>query len=91
MVFLLNRLNTHQELYKALSRVVNNKKDVRETTEVDNHVSKLFLFDFEQSGIHLPERERQKVVQLNDHILQVKLHYFNVKVFFYFIIFLPSR
>lgn len=42
-----------------------------ETTEIDDHVAKLFLFDFEQCGINLPEEQRQKVVELNDYILQV--------------------
>jgi len=38
---------------------------------VDQHVAQLFLFDFEQSGIHLPEIERKRVVALNDSILQL--------------------
>jgi intermediate peptidase len=38
---------------------------------VDQHVARLFLFDFEQSGIHLPEAERKRVVALNDSILHV--------------------
>lgn len=38
---------------------------------IDDHVAKLFLFDFEQCGIHLPERQRRRVVELNDRILQV--------------------
>lgn len=42
-----------------------------ETNEVDQHVAKLFLFDFEQCGIHLTEDKRQEVVELNDYILQL--------------------
>ena len=37
------------------------KKDICQTTEVDDHVAKLFLFDFEQNGIHLEEKLRQRV------------------------------
>lgn len=40
-------------------------------TEVDEHVGRLFMFDFELCGIHLPEDQRRKVVQLNDYILQL--------------------
>lgn len=45
--------------------------DIVPTNEVDQHVGNLFLFDFEQSGIHLEEDLRQKVVRLNDIILQL--------------------
>jgi len=38
-------------------------------TEEDRHVGGLFLFDFELNGIHLEERKRQYVVDLNNYIL----------------------
>ena len=57
-------------MYSALRAVVDTK-DKFETSTVDDHVSRLFLFDFEQCGIHLPEAERKKVVALNDAILQL--------------------
>lgn len=38
-------------------------------TEEDHHVGELFLFDFELNGIHLEERKRQYVVDLNNFIL----------------------
>ncbi|XP_046734920.1 mitochondrial intermediate peptidase [Diprion similis] len=65
----VEKLNTHKELYNSLLHVVKNG-DVVKTTEVDDHVAKLFAFDFEQCGIHLIEEQRQKVVHLNDRILQ---------------------
>lgn len=64
------RLNTHYDLYKVLKEVVT-KGDKFLTNEIDNHVASLFLFDFEQSGIHLSKFERQKVVALNDAILNL--------------------
>ncbi|XP_063979777.1 mitochondrial intermediate peptidase isoform X2 [Diachasmimorpha longicaudata] len=67
---IVEKLNTHRGLYNALLRVVEDG-DIQSTTEIDRHVSKLFLFDFEQCGIHLPETLRQEVVALNAHILQV--------------------
>lgn len=67
---IVEKLNTNKTLYKALNGVVVNG-DIVATNEVDQHVGKLFLFDFEQSGIHLKEDLRQKVVRLNDAILQV--------------------
>lgn len=63
-------MNTNRELYQALKNVVENG-DIVPTTEDDNHVAKLFLFDFEQSGIHLPEKTRTEVVDLNNAILQL--------------------
>ncbi|XP_018336181.2 mitochondrial intermediate peptidase, partial [Agrilus planipennis] len=67
---LVEKLNTNLELYKALKEVVDNG-DLFKTDKLDNHVAQLFLFDFQQCGIHLPEAERKKVVLLNDTILQV--------------------
>lgn len=67
---IVENLNTHKEIYKALQKVVE-EGDLMETTDVDKHVAKLFLFDFEQSGIHLKDKEREKVVRLNDYILQL--------------------
>ncbi|XP_035907531.1 mitochondrial intermediate peptidase isoform X2 [Anopheles stephensi] len=66
---IVEKLNTHKTLYNALKTVVDDG-DTFETTDVDKHVAKLFLFDFEQSGIHLEEAARQRVVFLNDCILQ---------------------
>ncbi|CAD6242171.1 GSCOCG00009431001-RA-CDS [Cotesia congregata] len=67
---IVEKLNTHRELYTSLSKVVASG-DIVPTSEIDNHVSKLFLFDFEQCGIHLPENLRRQVVRINDKILQV--------------------
>ncbi|XP_062710456.1 mitochondrial intermediate peptidase [Aedes albopictus] len=67
---IVEKLNTHKRLYKALKQVVD-QRDLMETTDVDKHVAELFLFDFEQCGIHLKENDRQKVVFLNDCILQL--------------------
>lgn len=50
---------------------VSQNGDIVEMDELDKHVVDLFLFDFEQSGIHLDETARQKVVYLNDCILRL--------------------
>ncbi|KAB7495062.1 Mitochondrial intermediate peptidase [Armadillidium nasatum] len=65
---LVEKLNTNKALYDSLHEVVKNGDKVP-TTEVDDHVAKLFLFDFEQSGIHLEEAKRIKFVELNERIL----------------------
>ncbi|XP_052895297.1 mitochondrial intermediate peptidase [Anopheles moucheti] len=67
---IVEKLNTHKKLFNSLKSVVDNG-DKLETTDVDKHVARLFLFDFEQSGIHLEEEARQRVVFLNDCILQL--------------------
>ncbi|XP_076395514.1 mitochondrial intermediate peptidase isoform X2 [Megachile rotundata] len=67
---MVEKLNTHREIYNALKQVVDNG-DIQKTSTVDDHVAKLFLLDFEQCAIHLPESIRENVVQLNYHILQV--------------------
>lgn len=67
---LVERLNTDIDLYNSLENVVKNG-DTIQTNDTDDHVAKLFLFDFEQSGIHLGETDRNKIVSLNDFILQL--------------------
>ncbi|KAH8272625.1 hypothetical protein KR018_010190 [Drosophila ironensis] len=72
----VENLNTHKPLFQALSQVVE-QGDTQPTSEVDQHVARLFLFDFEQCGIHLPEQERLRVVRLNDAILQLGQKFMN--------------
>lgn len=67
---IVEKLNTDRELFGALKDVVDNG-DRMPTNEIDDHVSRLFLFDFEQCGIHLEENLRQRVVYLTDCILQL--------------------
>lgn len=64
----MEKLNTDRELYGAL-KGASGHNDITHTTPVDEHVSQLFLFDFEQSGIHLDNERRSRVVYLNDFIL----------------------
>ncbi|RZB40417.1 mitochondrial intermediate peptidase, partial [Asbolus verrucosus] len=65
---LVEKLNTNIKLYEALKGAVC-CNDSLPTSEVDNLVGKLFLFDFEQCGIHLSEQKRNQVVELNNKIL----------------------
>lgn len=69
-VSLIFRLNTHKELYETLKRV-SVEGDIIPMDELDKHVVELFLFDFEQSGIHLDEEARKSVVYLNDCVLRL--------------------
>ncbi|KAK4308771.1 hypothetical protein Pmani_019553 [Petrolisthes manimaculis] len=71
---LVEKLNTHRKLYDSLSEVVY-RGDKFPTTDVDKLVAKLFLFDFEQSGIHLSDENRGKVVRLNESILTLGQHF----------------
>ncbi|XP_063878563.1 mitochondrial intermediate peptidase-like isoform X2 [Scylla paramamosain] len=73
---LVEKLNTHAKLYQCLREVVLHG-DHMPTTEVDQHVARLFLHDFEQSGIHLNENQRQRVVSLNELILTMGQHFMN--------------
>lgn len=50
----ISRLNTNLSLYESLKKVAENG-DLFATDAIDDHVVDLFLFDFEQSGIHLCE------------------------------------
>ncbi|MCL4132360.1 UNVERIFIED_CONTAM: hypothetical protein GTU68_064770 [Idotea baltica] len=65
---LVEKLNTNKALYDSLKEVTIHG-DKFPTTEVDDHVAKLFSFDFEQSGIHLSDDKRVQVADLNEKIL----------------------
>ena len=56
----VERLNTDVQLFESLRNSVENPLSYIQTEEVDDHVAKLFLLDFYQCGIHLPDNERQK-------------------------------
>ena len=52
----LFRLNTNVEIHRALREALT-RGDKMPTTPMDDHVARLFMFDFEQSGIHLEEEK----------------------------------
>ena len=67
---IVEELNTNRELYDKLKYVIENG-DVCPTDAIDDYVAKLFLFDFEQCGIHLDKEKREQVVKYNEFILNV--------------------
>ena len=54
------RLNTNQVIFNALKQVIQ-EGDIVPTDDLDNRVLQLFLFDFEQSGIHL-DKDKVSVI-----------------------------
>lgn len=71
---LVERLNTDVDLFESLRASVEDGQDTM-GDDVDQHVGKLFLLDFYQCGIHLPYEDRQKVVEINDSLLQIGQHF----------------
>lgn len=67
---LVEKLNTNTAIHKALLTVLE-KGDVVDMDGVDRRVAELFMFDFEQSGIHLERKKRQRFVELNESILML--------------------
>lgn len=58
----VERLNTDLRLYQALEKS-------KFQDQLDEYVASLFLFDFEQSGIHTHDRDQ--ILQLNESILKL--------------------
>ena len=54
MFYYITRLNTDVDIHQALQNVIHHG-DIVELSDVDKRVGELFMFDFEQSGIHLEE------------------------------------
>jgi len=63
---LVEKLNTHYDFYKALKNAVKYGEDIDSVTMA---VADLFLFDFEQSGIHLPPSKQKLAMDLHEAIL----------------------
>jgi len=64
---LVENLNTNAAIYSALEKALA-EGDVNPVDEMERRVGELLLFDFQQSGIQLPEKQRQRFVQLNEAI-----------------------
>ena len=71
---LVEKLNTNQDIYTALRHILDNGEKF-EVDDVDKHVAELFMFDFEQSGIHLEESKRKRFVHLNESILMLGTYF----------------
>lgn len=65
---LVERMNTNTELYEKAKEVY----ESGEGDETDRRVLKLYLIDFERSGIRLNEPNRLKYLQLNEDILHLE-------------------
>lgn len=64
---IVEKLNTNLKLYNKLKSEYESSNNSMD--DCDKRVCKLFLIDFEQSGIHLDETTRNKFVQLNDQLI----------------------
>lgn len=65
---LVEVLNTNTVIYEALKKAIE-MGDCCPMDEVDRRVAELFLFDFQQSGIHLDEHKRREFVELSEIVL----------------------
>lgn len=68
---LVEKLNTNRELYIKLKDSLNSSG----MDDCDKRVCKLFLVDFEQSGIHLDEKYRQQFVNVNDELVNLLMNF----------------
>ncbi|ORX51316.1 zincin [Hesseltinella vesiculosa] len=65
----MNTLNTDTRLYKVLAKVLDDSTIVSQFTPDEHAAAIVFLRDFEKSGIHLPDAQRQQFVELSDRII----------------------
>ena len=62
---IVEKLNTNLDLYSKLKK----SYEFDPMDERDRRICRLFLIDFEQSGIHLNENIRNQFVQVNDELI----------------------
>ncbi|KAI8098999.1 uncharacterized protein BX664DRAFT_288849 [Halteromyces radiatus] len=67
----MNTLNTDTRIHKVLAQVLENKAIVSQFTPDEHAAAIVFLRDFEKSGIHLPDKQRNQFVELSDRIIQL--------------------
>nr|XP_039262871.1 mitochondrial intermediate peptidase-like [Styela clava] len=68
---MVEELNTHSSLHKAMHDVVKDKELMASFDDETRRVAELFMFDFEISGIHLDSNKRSKAVKLHEEILNL--------------------
>lgn len=66
----VEELNTNQHLYNVLKNLTSSPQ-FQSYDEVTRRTAETFLHDFEISGIHLDSSKRERVVDLNNQILQL--------------------
>ncbi|KAI9189404.1 Mitochondrial intermediate peptidase [Blastocladiella emersonii ATCC 22665] len=74
---LLHTLNTNAELYAVLRHAVD--ANVADLDDLEARNAAVFLRDFEQSGIHLPDAQRKKHVALSDAMTVHARDFFSFK------------
>uniref|UniRef100_A0AAR2K7D8 Mitochondrial intermediate peptidase n=1 Tax=Pygocentrus nattereri TaxID=42514 RepID=A0AAR2K7D8_PYGNA len=67
----VEKLNTNVELCKSLKNLLDNEEIMAKLDPETRRVAELFMFDFEISGIHLDEKQRKEVVNLNVRLLDL--------------------
>jgi intermediate peptidase len=74
---IVEKLNTNLELYKKLRTFYETADENKhfEIDECDKRVTKLYLADFEQSGIHLDEDNRRNFVQVNNKLIEILMKF----------------
>ncbi|XP_070538746.1 mitochondrial intermediate peptidase-like [Ptychodera flava] len=68
---MVEKLNTHVKLHNSLRKLLDNEQVFGAMNSECRRVAELFMFDFQQSGIHLSAGKRRKVVKLNSEILRL--------------------
>jgi hypothetical protein len=72
---IVEKLNTNRPLYLMLKESVENAEAATRLDECDKRVSRLFIADFELSGIHLNEKVRRNFVQVNDELINLLMKF----------------
>lgn len=72
---IVETLNTNLELYLKLKESIESDELSSKMDDCDKRVCRLFLADFEQSGIHLDKPTRNKFVNLNDQLVNTLMKF----------------
>ncbi|CAJ0826912.1 3870_t:CDS:2 [Entrophospora sp. SA101] len=84
LCFYMNSLNTNTDLYKVLNQVLSTPDITAKFSPEELQVAKIFLRDFEKSGVNLPSSDREQYVQLSNKIITLGQQFIHppLRVFF---------
>ncbi|TDH72120.1 hypothetical protein CCR75_001239 [Bremia lactucae] len=71
----IQNLNADKNLYKSIKSVTKNKEEMKSFSAEQRRMAILLRSEFERDGIHLSQRDRQRVIAVQNEITQLGMEF----------------